>query len=150
MDYFHSGVVEIDFSYFLSKVDQQDRIGVQMQDSKIVRESHLQHFSVEPFLFSAPGRVNIIGEHTDYAEGFVMPAAIDFTTVAGISRRTDGRIVLHSLHFAEEVSFDLANLPAKGTHHWSDYPMSVVSVLKSVGVEPVAFSLTFAGDIPLG
>ena len=121
-----------------------------MQNPNEVRNSHVQHFQVEPVLFSAPGRVNIIGEHTDYAEGFVMPAAIDFNTVAAISPRTDGRIVIHSLHFADEVSFDLANLPAKGTHHWSDYPMSVVSVLKSVGVEPVAFSLTFAGDVPLG
>ena len=48
-----------------------------MQDSKIVREFHLQHFNVEPALFSAPGRVNIIGEHTDYNNGFVLPAAID-------------------------------------------------------------------------
>ena len=91
-----------------------------MQDSKIVRESHLQHFNVEPALFSAPGRVNIIGEHTDYAEGFVMPAAIDFTTVAGISRRTEDRIVLYSVNFAEEISFDIHSLPTKAKHHWSD------------------------------
>jgi galactokinase len=121
-----------------------------MQDPKVVRAFHVQHFQAEPALFAAPGRVNIIGEHTDYAEGFVMPAAIDFTTVAAISPRSDGRIVIYSLHFAEEVAYDLAALPAKAAKHWSDYPMGVVSVLKSVGVEPVAFSLTFAGDVPLG
>jgi galactokinase len=121
-----------------------------MQDPSVVRTFHMQHFQAEPALFAAPGRVNIIGEHTDYAEGFVMPAAIDFTTVAAISPRSDGRIVIYSLHFAEEVAFDLSALPAQAAKHWSDYPMGVVSVLKSVGVEPVAFSLTFAGDVPLG
>ena len=121
-----------------------------MQDSKIVRESHLQHFNVEPALFSAPGRVNIIGEHTDYAEGFVMPAAIDFTTVAGISRRTEDRIVLYSVNFAEEISFDIHSLPTKAKHHWSDYPLGVITILKDTGAEIPAFSMSLAGDVPLG
>lgn len=121
-----------------------------MQDSQAVRIFHSEHFHSEPALFAAPGRVNIIGEHTDYAEGFVMPAAIDFTTVSAISPRFDGRIVIHSFNFQEEAAYDLAALPAKASGHWSDYPLGVVTVLKSVGVEPVAFSLTLAGDVPLG
>ncbi len=121
-----------------------------MQDSNIVRKFHLEHFHAEPSLFAAPGRVNIIGEHTDYAEGFVMPAAIDFNTVAAISPRTDGRIVIYSISFEEEVACDLAALPAHPAHHWSDYPLGVVTVLKSVGADPGGFSMTFAGDVPLG
>jgi galactokinase len=54
----------------------------------------------------APGRVNLIGEHTDYAEGFVMPAAINFATLAGISPRTDGKIVVYSENLGEEKVFD--------------------------------------------
>ena len=70
-------------------------------------------FKAEPAIFVAPGRVNLIGEHTDYAEGFVMPAAIDFATLAGISPRTDGKIVIYSENFGEEKTFDAAALPAK-------------------------------------
>ena len=55
---------------------------------------------------SAPGRVNLIGEHTDYAEGFVMPAAINFATLAGISPRTDGKIAIYSENQGEEKIFD--------------------------------------------
>lgn len=120
-----------------------------MQDANVVRNFHLQHFQAEPALFAAPGRVNIIGEHTDYAEGFVMPAAIDFTTVAAISPRTDGRIVFYSMNFEEEVAYDLAALPAGPSHHWSDYPLGVVTVLKKTGSQLRAFSMTFAGDVPI-
>ena len=57
---------------------------------------HRARFNAEPAIFVAPGRVNLIGEHTDYAEGFVMPAAINFATLAGISPRTDGKIAIYS------------------------------------------------------
>ena len=54
---------------------------------------------------AAPGRVNLIGEHTDYSGGFVMPAAIDFRTIATIRSRKDARIVLYSQNLAEEVAY---------------------------------------------
>jgi galactokinase len=69
---------------------------------------HLARFQAEPAIFAAPGRVNLIGEHTDYAEGFVMPAAIDFATLAAISPRSDGKIVIYSENFGEEKTFDAA------------------------------------------
>ena len=64
-------------------------------------------------IFVAPGRVNLIGEHTDYAEGFVMPVAINFATLAGISPRTDGKIVVYSENFGEEKTFDAAAKPVR-------------------------------------
>ena len=67
-----------------------------MHDVALFRTMHLERFHAEPDLFAAPGRVNLIGEHTDYAEGFVMPAAIDFATLAGISPRADVNIVVYS------------------------------------------------------
>lgn len=121
-----------------------------MQDAGVVRNFHSKHFLAEPKVFAAPGRVNIIGEHTDYAEGFVMPAAIDFTTVAAISPRSDGKIVIYSMNFEEEVTHDASAIPEKASRHWSDYPLGVLSTLQSVGVPPVGFSLTLAGDVPLG
>src|SRR5665213_2039596 len=64
---------------------------------------HLASFSVAPRLFAAPGRVNLIGEHTDYCDGFVMPAAIDFSTVVAISPRADGRVLAHSVNFNQSI-----------------------------------------------
>jgi galactokinase len=111
---------------------------------------HLARFQAAPAAFAAPGRVNLIGEHTDYAEGFVMPAAIDFATLAGISPRSDGKIVVYSENYGEERSFDAASLPAKASKHWSDYPLGVVSILAGEGHRIPGFSLSLWGDVPLG
>ena len=114
------------------------------------KERHVERFGAEPSVFVAPGRVNLIGEHTDYSEGFVMPAAIDFATLAAISPRRDNRIVLYSENFGEQSVFDLGFLPHHPRHHWSDYPVGVLTVLIAAGVRPGGFSLTLSGDVPLG
>jgi galactokinase len=121
-----------------------------MHDPVALRSLHLARFQAEPAIFVAPGRVNLIGEHTDYAEGFVMPVAIDFATLAGISPRTDGKIVFYSENYQEEKSFDAAALPAKASNHWSDYPLGVLAILAGEGHKIPAFSLTLWGDVPLG
>ncbi len=100
-----------------------------MYDPEILRSLHVSRFKSEPEIFAAPGRVNLIGEHTDYAEGFVMPAAIDFATLAGISPRDDGKIVLYSENFKEERTFHAASLPQSGSKDWSDYPLGVMVIL---------------------
>jgi galactokinase len=111
---------------------------------------HTKHFGLTPDVFIAPGRVNLIGEHTDYAGGFVMPAAINFATLAAVTPREDGRIVLRSGNFGETVEYPLDALPAKGMHRWSDYPLGVVTVLRNAGVAVKPFSMTIVGDVPLG
>jgi len=111
---------------------------------------HLARFHAQPAVFVAPGRVNLIGEHTDYAEGFVMPVAINFATLAGISPRTDGKIVIYSENYGEEKTFDAASLPAKASKHWSDYPLGVVAVVTGEGHKIPGFSLSLWGDVPLG
>jgi galactokinase len=122
----------------------------ELHDPIALRALHLDRFHAEPAIFVAPGRVNLIGEHTDYAEGFVMPAAIDFATLAAISPRGDGKIVLHSENFGEERTFDAAALPARANKHWSDYPLGVVAILAGEGHRIPGFSLSLWGDIPLG
>jgi galactokinase len=111
---------------------------------------HLARSQAAPAVFAAPGRVNLIGEHTDYAEGFVMPAAIDFATLAGISPRSDGKIVVYSENYGEERTFEAASLPAGAGKHWSDYPLGVVSILAGEGHQIPGFSLSLWGDVPLG
>src|SRR5271165_3495395 len=83
---------------------------------------------------AAPGRVNLIGEHTDYSGGFVMPAAIDFRTIATIRPRVDARILITSQNMAQEVEYSAAALPATARKHWSDYPMGVAWSLAKEGV----------------
>lgn len=121
-----------------------------MHDPAALHSMHKSRYAAESLVSVAPGRVNIIGEHTDYAEGFVMPAAINFACLAGISPRSDGKIVIYSENYGEEKSFDAAELPAHGSHHWSDYPLGVVSILAGEGHKIPAFSLTLWGDVPLG
>ncbi|HEX4287027.1 MAG TPA: galactokinase [Terracidiphilus sp.] len=120
-----------------------------MHDPEQLRALHKARFHSEPHIFAAPGRVNLIGEHTDYAEGFVMPAAIDFATLAGISPRNDGKVVLYAENFSEERTFDAAALPQKASGHWSDYPLGVLAILAGERHKIPAFSLTLWGDVPL-
>ncbi len=121
-----------------------------MHDPEVLRSLHVSRFKSEPEIFAAPGRVNLIGEHTDYAEGFVMPAAIDFATLAGISSRTDGKIVIYSENFKEERTFDAASLPKSGSKDWSDYPLGVMVILAGEGHRIPGLSLSLLGDVPLG
>jgi galactokinase len=121
-----------------------------MQDIGAFRLLHTTRFEAEPAIFVAPGRVNLIGEHTDYAEGFVMPAAINFATLAAISPRVDGKIALFSENYGQVRYFDAAELPVAAQHHWTDYPMGVISILAGEGHQIPGFSLSLWGDIPLG
>jgi galactokinase len=121
-----------------------------MLDVNATSDLHRERFGLRPRVFAAPGRVNIIGEHTDYADGFVMPAAIDFATFAAISPREDGRIVLWSENYKEQAEYALNGLPAERAGGWSDYPVGVLSVLREEGVEIPAFSMTLQGDVPVG
>ena len=118
-----------------------------MHDAKAFREMHKERFGAEPKVFVGPGRVNLIGEHTDYAEGFVMPAAINFATLAGISPRSDGKIAIYSENQGEEKVFD--GVQAKGTKHWTDYPMGVVTILAGEGHKIPGFNLSIWSDVPL-
>jgi len=121
-----------------------------MLDVSGIKMTHGQRFQEEAAVFLAPGRVNLIGEHTDYAEGFVMPAAIDFATLAAISRRSDGKIVIYSENFGEQVVHEVDKFPERGTGHWSDYPLGVIWTLRQKGVHVPPLSLTLYGDVPLG
>jgi galactokinase len=121
-----------------------------MVNLSLVREIHAKQFGGDPQFFQAPGRVNLIGEHTDYAGGFVMPAAIDFDTVAAVTSRQDGVTKIWSENFAEGVSFAAGEPPRERRKHWSDYPLGVAWALREKGIAVPACSLTLYGDVPLG
>ncbi len=121
---------------------------------KVVEEevllAHRQRFGAEGRLYAAPARVNLIGEHTDYTGGLVMPMAIGFHTLAVVSPREDGRAVIYSANFDEEVAIEIAGLKREPRGHWSDYPVGVLWSLAQEGVAVGGFSLSLAGDVPVG
>lgn len=119
-------------------------------------EAFARHFGVSPAVLArAPGRVNLIGEHTDYTGGYVLPVAID-RDVAVAGRPVPGRTVrVFSVDFGEEAAFDLAALrldPAQrdGAHPWSNYVRGVYAALREAGYEPCGAELAVAGDVPQG
>lgn len=122
-----------------------------MQTAAELAALHLASYNAPAKLFSAPGRVNLIGEHTDYSGGFVMPAAIDFSTIVAISPRTDGRFLAHSINFDERIDKPIEELLAGRAKSWSDYPAGVLWALREKGIDVShGFSLTIVGDVPLG
>jgi len=113
-------------------------------------EKFKQLYSQDPILVQAPGRVNLIGEHTDYNEGFVFPAAIQFQTQIAIAKRSDRQLIVTSQNYAERVEFDLDRLPRSPRGHWSDYVVGVAGLLASrLGGLPGA-NLLLHGDVPQG
>jgi galactokinase len=109
-----------------------------------------QLFSAEPRIFRAPGRVNLIGEHTDYNAGFVMPAAIGFFTSIAIAARNDRKLLVHSTEFSETVELPLDELTGPPRRHWSDYVRGVAAVLQSRGYSISPATLMIESDVPLG
>ncbi len=110
----------------------------------------IQLFGGSPRIYQAPGRVNLIGEHTDYNDGFVMPAAIGFYTRVAVAPRPDRRLVIHSENYSEQVEFDLDGLPATRAGHWSDYVIGVVKMLVQSGRQLGGADLLVDGNVPQG
>ena len=107
-------------------------------------------FGVRPRIFRAPGRVNLIGEHTDYNDGFVMPAAVAFSTYVAIAPRPDRKLVIHSHEFPGNFEFDLDDLPALRTGAWCDYVLGVASALQKTGQRLRGANLVVHGEVPIG
>ncbi len=113
--------------------------------------AYAQQFGTEhiPRIFRSPGRINLIGEHTDYNDGFVMPAAIDKAIYFAISLRDDEQIILHSADFNETFATTVHDLQ-KPSLSWPQYQLGVVDQLKKNGFRTAGFQATFGGDVPSG
>jgi len=115
-----------------------------------VREAFEQTFGRVPRLFSAPGRVNLIGEHTDYNDGFVLPLAIERRTFVAAAAREGRRIRVRSLNVDETAEFDLdaAGQPRRGI--WLAYVEGTARVLTARGQALTGADLLVASDVPVG
>ena len=106
-------------------------------------------YKTSPLVVRSPGRVNIIGEHTDYNQGFVLPAAIDKASYVAIGKRDDNEIHLYSCEFEENFKTSLSAL-SPTTVGWPNYVLGVVDQLLNLGFPVSGFNLVVAGDIPIG
>jgi galactokinase len=126
----------------------------QINDSKTTTSLVTHQFRElygEPIgVFRAPGRVNLIGEHTDYNDGFVMPAALEFYTYVAAGPRTDRELSVYSIDFDETKCFHLDDLAGGPTGHWSDYVRGVAGVVNARGDAIRGANLVIKGEVPIG
>lgn len=102
------------------------------------------------FAADAGGRVNLIGEHTDYHEGFVFPAAIDLRTRVAARSRADGILRIRSLNLSEEVSAEVASLSPPSVADWRAYVLGPFWVLREAGIEVPGADVVVNGGVPFG
>lgn len=114
---------------------------------KVIAQTFKKLFGGDPILAFAPGRINLIGEHTDYQEGLVFPAAIEQGIWVAIQMNNGTSCRLYSEDYKEEFVFDISSFsPKKG--HWANYTMGVVSQFQQAGYKLEGFDLVFGGNIP--
>lgn len=107
------------------------------------------YFASSPLIAFAPGRINLIGDHTDYQEGFVFPAAVNQGIWVGIFKNGMNTCRLYSMDFDQEFTFELDFIsPKKG--HWATYAMGMCALLKQAGYSVRGFDMVIGGDIPVG
>jgi galactokinase len=107
-------------------------------------------FNTTATICRAPGRVNLIGEHTDYNDGFVLPAAIEYSCWTAAAARKDRKITVHSENLGKSVTADLDDLKPLQENTWANYPLGIAWALERAGNNLSGADLYFAGEVPLG
>jgi galactokinase len=107
-------------------------------------------FKTPAALYRAPGRVNLIGEHTDYNDGFVLPAALEFSCWTAVAPRDDRKLIVHSENFSETIEGHLDDLKPFPESTWANYPLAVAWALEQAGNHLSGANMYIAGDVPLG
>src|SRR5882762_3718169 len=121
-----------------------------MRGSTSIAERFRAKFGANPRVYRAPGRVNLIGEHTDYNEGYVMPVALGFYCWVAISPRDDQKLVISSDGFSDTAEVELDSPEIHPRKTWSDYPVGVALELKRAGVPLRGANLLIHGEVPMG
>ena len=103
-----------------------------------------------PRFFRAPGRVNLIGEHTDYNDGFVLPIALNYQTIVGASRRDDEKVEVYSVNYDELQKFDFNDAPRRATGEWINFVEGIGRVLRAEAGKIGGANLLISSDVPVG
>jgi galactokinase len=115
-----------------------------------ILERFRARFGTEPHVYRAPGRVNLIGEHTDYNDGFAMPAAIEFYCWVAVGTREDRRLSIYSEEFSAAAEADLDSASHQPSKTWSDYPVGVALQLENAGFKLRGANLLIESEVPMG
>ena len=121
-----------------------------MIDREELRQNFRDRYGREPRLFRAPGRVNLIGEHTDYNDGFVLPIALNYATYVAGSRRQDRIVRVHSLDVDEQFEFDLAHSDVPPPGGWLNYVEGTARSLAAQGNDLGGADLLLHSEVPIG
>lgn len=121
-----------------------------MKIAKEISEIFTSRFGHQPGLYRAPGRINLIGEHTDYNNGFVLPAAVNHAIYLAAAPNKLQKVRVYSVDFDELFEFDLARVTDLQTDSWRSYVFGVVAVLYSRGYLLPGFDTVLQGDVPQG
>ncbi len=121
-----------------------------MSKAANLRRRYEEVFGGQARVFRAPGRVNLIGEHTDYNDGFVMPIAIQFSTWVVAGQRDDRKFAVISENYSERCEFDLDELPELPQTHWIGYIAGVARALEKSGRRLHGANLIIDGEVPIG
>ncbi|MEI6776360.1 MAG: galactokinase [Chloroflexales bacterium] len=122
-----------------------------MQDSHAIRDIFTDRFGVRPrMIVRAPGRVNLIGEHTDYNEGFVFPIAIDRETFVAARSRPDNIIRTYTTQFGQEDSFEIGQIEHSSDKPWANYVRGIVKGIRARDLPITGADLLISSDVPLG
>ncbi len=117
---------------------------------KLVLQKFVELYGNTPLLVKSPGRINIIGEHTDYNEGFVLPAAIDKAAYLAISLRDDGEIHLTAHDLNESFFISVNDLKPVGDKSWPNYILGAVAEFQKKGIPLKGFNAVLSSDVPIG
>src|SRR5580700_2362825 len=115
-----------------------------------ILERFRARFGAEPHVYRAPGRVNLIGEHTDYNDGFAMPAAIEFYCWVAVGARSDRKLSIYSHEFSATAEIDFSTNSIAPTKSWSDYPIGVAVELEKAGITLRGANLLIESEVPMG
>lgn len=120
-----------------------------MIDPQVLQRSFAKKYGKQPRIFSAPGRVNLIGEHTDYNDGYVLPMGANLRTYVAAALRDDGKFRVQSCDLGEQVTFSLDE-KTQGLPVWAKYVYGVAWILKKSGHELPGADVAILSDVPRG
>jgi len=121
-----------------------------MHASGVLTRRFEELFGKSPRIYQAPGRVNLIGEHTDYNDGFVMPAAIGLYCNVAIAKRSDRVLLLHSSNMAQSTSINLDDPGLARRGQWTDYVVGTALALEKIGCRVSGADILIEGEVPFG
>ena len=121
-----------------------------LQEARILQHQFRELYGQNARVYCAPGRVNLIGEHTDYNDGFVMPVAMDMYTWVATAPREDTQVHVYSRNLSERAEMDLQDTNLRVLGHWSAYVLGVAASLRQAGQKICGANLLVEGKVPMG